>query len=176
DVLLVAGVEVTSSGLVAELEETVDAAVLAADARGEPTAHRRMLGLERPELTPQRMADDLLLREPYDLAGRDRHAVQADAVRINAEVAVTLVLRAQAEVLARLGRILADPQLQRSLLRAGHRPSDHAGAPEDRVEAFGERVVTARVADERRDLDADLSCVHPPRLDPAAPVPARRQT
>src|SRR5262249_23653358 len=38
DVLRVIVVEVTSAGLVAELEEAVHTAVLTADARGEPTA------------------------------------------------------------------------------------------------------------------------------------------
>src|SRR5262249_5483215 len=102
DPLLVIGVEVTSCALVAELKETVDPAVLTADARGEPTAHRRMLGLDGCEVPPEWMADDLLLSEPHHLAGRDRHAVQAEAARIHPEVPVALVLLAQAEVLARL--------------------------------------------------------------------------
>ena len=92
DVLLVIRIEVTSSALVAELEETIDPAVLAADAQGEPTAHRRMLCLDVSEALPQRMADDLLLREPHHLAGRDRKAMQAKALGIHAELSIALVL------------------------------------------------------------------------------------
>src|SRR5262249_42539576 len=135
---------------------------------GEPTAHRRMVGLERPEVPPQRMVDDFLLSQPHHLAGWDRHAVQAKALGIHPELSVAPVLLTQAEVLPRLGRIFVDPELQRGLLGAGQRTSDEAGAPEQRIDTTNELVVTFRGTEEKRDLDAGFPHVHPRRVEQRA--------
>src|SRR5262249_26600077 len=129
-----------------------------------------------PKFLPERMADDFLLSQPHDLAGRDRHAGPAKPPRNPTEVPVGLVLLTQAEVLARLGRILVDPELQRRLLGAGQRTSDQARAPEERVDTVGELVVPTRGADERRDLDADFSRVHSGRLERRARKPSRESS
>jgi hypothetical protein len=70
--LFVVGVEVAAAALVAELQESVSATVLAADTGCEPAAQRRVLVVEVAEALVERMALDLLLGESDDLFGRDR--------------------------------------------------------------------------------------------------------
>ncbi len=103
------------------------------------------------------MCENLGLRQPNDVAGRDRHPVQADALRVEPEVGERGVLLAQAEVLARLGRVLADPELQRRLLGAGQSPRDPARPTHQRVELRCEARLQGRGIEDRRDLDPDLA-------------------
>src|SRR5581483_8126520 len=153
-------VELTSVALVAELEEAVRPSVLAADTRGEPAAHRRMRVPRGPEVLPERVGLDLLLREAHHLAGRNRQSMEPEPARVDAEVSVPLVLGAQAEVLARLRRVAVDPQPQGRLLRSRKRPGEPAGPPEERVDALGDPGVRAGRVENGRDLDAYLARVH----------------
>jgi hypothetical protein len=158
-VRLVGRVEVPPTALVAQLQQAIDPAALSADARRQPAPHRRMAVRELPEAAVLGMRQHLGFRQPDDLAGRDRHPVQAVALRVDAEVAVRRVLPAQAEVLARLRRVLADPELQRRLLGAGQRARDPAGTAKERVELRRERRLGRRDIEDRRDLDPDLAGV-----------------
>src|SRR5262249_51184336 len=75
-VVLVVGGEVVAVALVAQLQKPVGAAVLAGDARRQPTAHGRMLVGQRAKREPVRVALDLLLPQPHDLARWNGDAVQ----------------------------------------------------------------------------------------------------
>src|SRR5436309_766363 len=106
------------------------------------------------------MAFDLVLGQPHHLAGRDRHAVEAEATWVDAEIVIALVLLAQAEVLPRLGWIPVDPELERGLLGPGEGASDPAGSAEHRVDVLREPSSRRRGLENGRDLDSDLPAVH----------------
>jgi hypothetical protein len=90
--------------------------------------------------------------------------VQAVALRVDSEISERGVFLAQAEVLARLRRVLADPELEGGLLRAGQRAGDLAGAAQERIELSGEPRFDRGGGEDRRDLDSDLSGLHRTRL------------
>ena len=86
--------------------------------------------------------------------------MQAQALRIDAEVLVFEILLAQAEILARLARIFSDPELQRRLLRTAQRASDLAGTPQQGVDLSRELRVDWICIEDRRDLDSNFACMH----------------
>src|SRR4051812_7621321 len=140
NVRLVVCVELGTTAFVAELQEAIDLAVGAAHAGCKPAAHRRMLGLEPPEVLEAGMVENFLLGEADHHAARDRHAVEAAPLRIDAEVAVVRVLVAQAEVLACLRRVTVDPEFQGRLLGAYQRSRIRARPAQEAVDLRGERV------------------------------------
>ena len=115
-----------------------------------------------------------------NLAGWDRHPVQAVALRVDSEVAEGGVLLAQAEVLTRLRGVLADPELEGCLFGAGQRAGDLARATQDRVELSGEPRFERGDTEDRRDLDSDLTALHCTSLTRSEPcaqaAPRRSQT
>ena len=60
---------------------------------------------EAAEVLKVRVAQDFVFRQAHHFTRRDRHAVQANAMRVDAELAERRVLLAEAEVLARLRRV-----------------------------------------------------------------------
>src|SRR5512132_1603468 len=100
DVFLIRRVEVTAGALVGQLQQPVRVPACAADAGREPASHRWMTGRDAAEVTKERVAHHLVLGQAHDLARRDRHAVQTNALRIEAELPESRVLLAEAEVLA----------------------------------------------------------------------------
>jgi hypothetical protein len=170
--LFVVGVEVAAAALVAELQESVGATVLAADTGCEPAAPRRVLVVEVAEALVERMALDLLLGESDDLFGRDRHPVEPEAARVDAEVAVAPVALAEAEVLARLAPVAVGPQLERGLFGAGERACERACPAEDGVDALRQLPVIAIGVDTDAISIPTSPCCTPSSL--AVPDPAAR--
>src|SRR5262249_15625893 len=103
------------------------------------------------------VAQHLVLRQAHDLTRRDRHAVQAKPLWVDAELAERRVLLAEAEVLARLRRILADPELQRRLLGTRQGAGELAAAAQQRVDPICEVGVGRTRVEYRRDLDPDFA-------------------
>src|SRR5262245_10279197 len=97
-----------------------------------------MTGREAAEVEKEWVAEDLVFRQSHDLTRRDRHAVQAKAMRVDAELAERRVPLAEAEVLARLRWILPNPEFQRRLLGTRQRAGELAGAAQQRVDPIGE--------------------------------------
>src|SRR5262249_52995958 len=152
DVLLVGRVEVTAVALVGQLQQPIEPAAVAANARGEPAAHRGVALRGAAEVPVQRMAHDLVLREPHHLARRDAHAVETEALGIYSKLAERRVLLTQAEVLARLARVFSDPELQCRLLRAGERPSNAARSAEKRIDPLTHARIHRVAVEKRCDL------------------------
>ncbi len=86
--------------------------------------------------------------------------MQAESLRVDSEVTERGVFLAQAEVLARLRRVLADPELEGRLLGAGQRAGDLARAAQERVELSGELRFQGGGIKNRPDLDSDLTGLH----------------
>lgn len=159
DELFVARVEIGPSGLVRELEQPVPPRTHPTDRRGKPAAERRMLLRLRPEALPGRMGLDLGLRQPDGLTGRDLHAVETQASRVDSVVAPPLVGGAEAEVLARRGGIVLDVEIERGLLGSGQRPREVADSSQQLVEALDELSRAGIRPDCQRgcDLGSDLT-------------------
>jgi hypothetical protein len=86
--------------------------------------------------------------------------VQADAHRVDSEVAERCVFLAHAEVLACLRRVLAEPELDGRQLGTGQRAGDRAGAAQESVELGGELRFERAGRQDRRDLDSNLTGLH----------------
>jgi hypothetical protein len=112
------------------------------------------------------MSLDLVVSQPHDFAGRQRHAVQAEAPRIDAEVAPALIALGQVEELAHGHAVTVEIHLQRRLLGTGERPGEVARAMEEIVDAARKRRV---VGDRQSDLGSYLADMgHVPTIRRAA--------
>jgi hypothetical protein len=103
------------------------------------------------------MSLDLVLSEPHDFTRRQRHAVEAKAVWIDAVVAPAFIALGHVEELACRRAVMVEIDLQRRLLGAGERAGEVARAMEQVVDAACEHRV---VGDRRSDLGsyvADMS-------------------
>jgi hypothetical protein len=116
-----------------------------------------MTGGEAAEVTKERVAHHLVFGQSHDLAGRDRHAVQAKALGVDAELAEGRVFLAEAEVFARLRRVLADAKFQCRLLGTRQRTRELAGAAQQRADFICEVGVGRTDVENRRDLDPDFA-------------------
>jgi hypothetical protein len=79
-----------------------------------------MTGGEDAEVTKERVAHHLVFGQSHDLAGRDRHAVQAKALWVDTELAESRVLLAEADSTCAPS---SDPRPPRVSIQTARRPS-----------------------------------------------------
>ena len=124
--------------------------------RGQPAAHRRVGVRERPEAVVERMRQHLGLGQADDLAGRDRHPVQAEALRSTRKSRNAAYFSLRLKYLRACDessptRASAPPARPRS----AHARADGYGAK--RVELSADLRFERGGREDRRDLDSDLS-------------------
>src|SRR5207248_8320295 len=128
----------------------------AVDAGRKPSPHRRMSVNELAEVAVERMLEDFFLGQAHNFATRDLHSVQTQPLWVDAKVTVRRILLAEAEVLARLRRILAHPELQGRLLSVGQSARDLAGSAQERVHPLAEFGIARGSVQDGCYLDPNL--------------------
>jgi hypothetical protein len=111
------------------------------------------------EVAVERMVQDLVFRQSHGLARRDRHAVQAEPLRVDAEILNREYFSPRLKYLRALAGS-SPTQTSTPLLGAGERSSDLARPAQERVDLFGELGVDGGGVENRRDLDSGFPRVH----------------